>query len=354
MLRALLLCLATVLMPASALALGIKGINLTSWGHDRYGDASAKGTIDWARCLGATDVAITTENLVDPDTDEIRSPNNLAGPNDNLLAIIRYARSAGLRVTVKPHFISASSGDNLQYPVYSPRSVARFFGAYTRSLLRYAAIAAEGGAERLVIGTEMGGQITGAANYDHWAELIARIRRVFPGKLTYAAGVSATWPDSPSANEAAFVSFWPLLDEAGFNLYPRLTAKDELGTAELRRRFHKNDQGRDIVGQLRKLGRSAGVPVLLTETGFRSKDGALDDQGDWSTRGVPDQAVQANALGAELAVLAESGQGWLEGLFLWSAPVSGIASSTGFDFRSKEAEKVVRRSFGGRPPAACR
>jgi hypothetical protein len=354
MLRTLLLCLATVLVPASAWAFAVQGVNLTSWGHDDYGAASARATVDWARCLGATDIAIMTESIVDPDTDEIRTVEDLAGPDEDLLRIMRYARSAGLRVTVKPHYLSASSGDNLQYPIYTPRSMTRFFDAYSRSILRHAAIAAEGGATRLVIGTEMGGQITGRANHDRWALLIGRIRRVFHGRLTYAAGISATWPASPSANEAAFVSFWPLLDEVGINLYPRLTTKDGLSAAELRRRFHENDLGESIVAQMRSLGRSTGMPVLLTETGFRSKDGALDDQGDWNTGGTPNEAVQANALGAEIGVLGEAGRGWLEGMFLWNAPVSGPASRTGFDFRGKQAEKVVRRAFGGGSPSDCR
>ena len=72
-----------------------------------------------------------------------------------------------------------------------------------------ARIAAEEGAEMLSIGTEL----EKTTQRPEWRDIIAAVRPVFPGLLTYAAH---------NVEEAEAVPFWGRLDLIGVTLYPPL------------------------------------------------------------------------------------------------------------------------------------
>ncbi|HYD99208.1 MAG TPA: hypothetical protein VEH84_07485 [Alphaproteobacteria bacterium] len=354
-LRLALAACALVLAAGPAAAdLAVRGVSITSWGWDHYGDADAPEVLAWARCLGATDVALVTEIPVDTGADRMAPPGPTTGPNANLARMAAEARRQGLRVTIKPHHLNGETGGHLAHPAYAPADPAAFFAAYRESLLAHARIAAAAGAERLVVGTELGGQLTGAAMRPHWERLIAELRTVFPGRLTYAATTSTDWPDSPGANEAQFLAFWDLLDEIGLNVYPTLSTAPAPAAPQLAAAFRRNPKGADVVGPLQALAARWGRPALILETGFRSLAGGLSDSGDWRREGAPDPALQAAALEASLAVWSR--EPWLSGLFLWEveAVPELRRGETGFSFRGKPAEAAVRRWFAaGGVPAGC-
>lgn len=342
----LLITILFIALPSQAF--DVRSVAFTSWGTDSFGSEEAKRAVDWAKCLGASDVAFVTENYFDPRSDSIIDRHELSGPNGALLKLVHYAKARGLRVMIKPHYLNVQTGNNLAFPVYRPRRPDRFFASLSENIQRHAAIAAASQADRLVIATEMGGQITGYAYHDHWTTLIRTVRRIFSGNLTYAATVSTDWPDSESANEAAFVSFWPQLDEAGFDIYPTLTTQPDTSTGELIALHYRNDRGQNTVEHVRELVERVGIPVLFTELGIRSMAGTLGASGDWELKGGADQRIQANALEAAMTVWSREGVGWLLGINLWEIRINDYpgAGDTGYDFRGKLAEKVVGSWFG--------
>jgi hypothetical protein len=89
------------------------------------------------------------------------------------------------------------------------------------------------------------------------------------------------------------------------------------------------------------------MPIILTEVGYMSVDGANVLPGDWSRPGPIDLHEQADAYQA----LIESFQGrsWWRGIFWWSLdihPHQGGADDRGYSFHDKPAEAVVRQFFG--------
>jgi hypothetical protein len=343
--------------PGGGRAFEINGVVLNAFGWDGLGDSWTVETLTWIRCLGATDVAISTENSVSPDTDTVYNVKGHTGPNANLIKAIGNARALGLKVSLKPHYTNVQTGNNLQWPTYRPKNFSKFFSSYTANILAHARIAQSAGATRLVLGTEMGGQITGSSHYASWRTLIAQVRAVFKGTLTYASAFSAEW-SSPYADEASSVSFFPLLDEVGFNFYPNLTRNRGPTAPQLVRAFTLNDDGVSSLGHLATLAKKYQKPVILTETGFRSTANYWDS-GDWSTLYPPDPMAQLRLHTAEQTVLPPYGSSFLKGGFLWyAAPYYRTAENaplwdTDYIFRGKPTAALIKSIWlaGKGPPA---
>ena len=88
-----------------------------------------------------------------------------------------------------------------------------FFTTYERWITHYARMAESQHVAALCIGTEL---VHATLKHpDRWRELIARLRRVYTGRLTYAAN----W-----GQEFENITFWRDLDVVGLNsYYPLLT-----------------------------------------------------------------------------------------------------------------------------------
>lgn len=349
------LALVAGLLPApSAQAFEVNGVALTSWGYDGLKDPSGRDALRWIRCQGATDVAIVTENRVQTETGRVSSPSSHVVPGPSLSEAISYARSLGLKVTVKPHYLSSKTQDHLAYPAYQPPDIFAFFDSLRVNLLEHARLAEATGATRLVLGTELGGHLTGPEWRFMWQKIIREVRQVFHGSLTYSATVDTEWKTSRAANEAAFVSFWESVDEVGVNIYPKLSRAADPGIADLERAYRGNDAGDDVVAFVRALAARTNKPMLFMEHGFRSLGANYWDTGSWGDKGNRvDNQAQVKLLEASLNVWEREGAGWLKGVFLWEIHATMPQPDTqdwwdrGFVFRYKPAAEVVRRHFGG-------
>lgn len=352
--RAVILAAALLAAVLPAHAFEVNGVALTSWGYDGLKDPSGREALRWIRCLGATDVAIVTENAVDAATGRVYAPPGLVVPGPSLRDAVAHARSLGLRVTIKPHYQNSKTWDHLAYPPYQPPNMALFFDSLRASLLEHARLAEETGAVRLVLGTELGGHLTGPDWRFKWRGIIAEVRKVFHGSLTYSATIDTEWKRSTGANEAAFVSFWELVDEVGVNVYPKLTRAANPDVAELERAWRRNADGDDVVASVRAVAERTGKPVLFMEHGFRSLGGNYWETGSWGAKDNPtDDQAQVKLLEASLRLWQREGAGWLKGVFLWEIRATEPNPQTrdewerGFIFRGKPAAETVRRQFGG-------
>ncbi|MBF0187854.1 MAG: hypothetical protein HQL50_08000 [Magnetococcales bacterium] len=364
----LLVCTLSLPLPWHTADAGeIKGVTLTSWGYNALDEPSTVTTLKWLRCLGTTDIAISTENLITGPSATILNKWELTGPDKRLAVATRAARSMGMNVTIKPHYLLESSSDHLAYPAYKPYSWNIFFSNLTENVLAHARIAQSAGANRLVIGTEMGGHITGRKHRAKWSRLIRKVRTIFTGKLTYAATTSTIWPDSESANEAKYVAFWDLLDEVGVTVYPSLTKNQHPTKDQLKRAFFRNDEGHDSIAPLRELYTKTGKPVVVLEAGARSIKGNFWETGSWQgTSQTIDNDAQTKLLTASLEIwMVEMKKPWLTGLFLWEAMAYERHGEnrewwdTDYTFQHKPAMEVVKRFYapGGSPTPmepACR
>lgn len=279
---------------------------------ESVGDVSQTGANSIAFVITAyQETAGSAEVRVDPS----RTPSTQAVAN----AIVRAkSQSFPMAVTIKPHI---DLEDGTWRAEISPRDPAAWFASYRTFLFQWAELAAAMDVELFVIGTELAGTLE---HESLWRKLIADIRRVYDGEITYAA----SW------DEASLVPFWKELDIVGVNFYAPLSARLETG------RFEILTAWQPWIERLRLLHKKAGRDVLITEIGYRSIDGAGMHPNDFQREARVDFDEQADLYWGTLEAL--SANPWIRGVLWWNwLAVSSGDESVDYTPKNKPAEKEL-------------
>ncbi len=366
---------------------------LISWGGTDYYDPGETGleNIDNIVDMGAKNLDVQIHNGIDTDDDTVENDLEDSDQVADYERAIDYAKSKGLKVTIKPH-----SG-TLQNRDYYPDDPEKFWDSYESMLMDSARLAARKGAYMLVIGTELGGKLSSNefGSYDNcgrWRNMIASVRDTAPGvKLTYAATISSRY-DSLQANEATRVCFWDRLDYVGFDAYPDMNGIDTNATADdFHDRMFDNDRSLDdvdddgtadpifalsrfqelygvsdqdqvkyskfVLDGIRRKTRRPDLKVIYTEFGGASNETIFEYWG--TAEGDPvDLSAQRNAW--EGALRALEGNDWLEGIVVWQVLPFHEPSDTDddtwraeYDPTHKPAQTVICRYFSAGNDRDC-
>ena len=178
-----------------------------------------------------------------------------------------------------------------------------WFCNYTEFILHYARLAEECDIEILCIGTEL---FHPATRYPrHWREIIAQIRSVYSGQLTYAANFH---------EEYERIEWWDALDYIGIQAYFPLSEQERPNLSSLQRGWKKHGEA------LERFARKEGKLVLLTELGYRNDE--LSAREPWLWPGQIDRqqvevddALQAKCFEAFFTTCWN--EEWLAGAFIW-------------------------------------
>ena len=309
------------------------GITHVSWWHDEYGYPA--GT-DSRRALAATGAGwsglLTTWYMPHRTSNVIRPLADRSNSDDVVRRAIDELHALGLKVMLKPH---VDVEDGTWRAQIAPTDPGLWFESYAAFLDHYVALAAERRVEMLVVGTELA-SMSGSRYAGAWSTLIARTRARYPGLLTYAAnGVDP-------GDEFTSVPFWPQLDLIGLDAYTPLTDKTHPTRAELSAAWRRNRNGHDMVAAFSNLQRAHGKPLVFTEVGYRSGDGANRAPWDWGAAMAVDLAEQADCYAAFHEVWSRE-SAWMKGAFWWAWDVQAPgAGDTGYNPRGKPAEDVLR------------
>ena len=218
-----------------------------------------------------------------------------------VIRALRAARRAGLRVVLKPQLWARRFTGDIVFD--DTKDFLEWFQLYRRWLLHFARLAELHAADLLVIGTELGG-LTHREQEEAWRGLIADIRRVYAGPLTYAAHWDTEFEALP---------FWDALDYLGLNMYFPLVKDGEQPRAE-------SDRVAQFVAKVEGLSRKYNKQVLLTEVGFSSTtEAALKP---WEENGgALDTELQRRCY--EVIFQAFYRRPWVAGLYWWKWPSHG-------------------------------
>lgn len=220
----------------------------------------------------------------------------LWGESDaGLVETARLARARGVRTLLKPHLWVRRAWVG-QLEMRREADWQAFFGAYETFIVHYAALAQRERFEALAVGTELMRTTRRSAE---WRRIIARVRQVYGGPLTYCAA----W------NEVEAIDFWGDLDFIGVQAYYPLGAKPRPEPAEIRTAWAP------IATRLEALAVRTGRPIVFTEAGYKSLAGGLGAPWEWSTEGDLDLALQRDAYQALFDVFW--GRPWFGGTFIW-------------------------------------
>jgi hypothetical protein len=261
----------------------------------------------------------------------------------NAAAAVRKQR---LRLLLSLEHMSSPSGTWADGNQLARRTAVReFWDRTTRIAVHYALVGELVRAEVYSLGANMG-EVARTEPWtlgpdeqmiqekrEEWRQLIAKLRPIFRGGLTYSARFPA---------EAVMVSFWEELDFVGLHLFPRVSAEASPADEDIERVVRLE------LTQAVGLGIQWNRPVLLLEAGFPSR--AESWETPWIPRGPLDHAEQLRYFTVLSDVLTAGFDGaeMLAGIYLWNwhvDPLVGGAEDDGFTLQGKPVESVLPRFF---------
>lgn len=247
----------------------------------------------------------------------------------------QMARKHGIKTLLKPHIWLRNRSDGKWLSDIAMDNEAdwqSWFVHYRTFILHYAQLAEKNGIEALSVGAELHATVKLRPN--DWRKIIAEVRQVYRGQLTYCANWYQEFED---------VKFWDELDFIGIQAYFPLSEKENPTIDELKKGWQTH---MEAIEKIRKQYRK---PVVFTEIGYRSTPDAAIKPWEWmrSSSNVYSEAelqTQANCYEAFFQTFWN--KDWFAGAYIWKwFPTSGRGSDP-FTPQNKPAEKVMAKWYG--------
>ncbi len=249
--------------------------------------------------------------------------------DDRLEKTTRRAREMGLQVMYLPIVHLRHTGEDDWRGSLRPKDPNAWFSSYMDFILHYADLAQAWGVGIFSGGSEF---CSLEARESMWRWVFRNLRGRFAGYLTY----SFNWDHAEEAR------FQDMLDFVGMTAYWSLTKKNDPTLEEL------TDSWKKIRKDLEGLYRRLKKPIVFTELGYPSQDGANKDP--WNYVMNPDNvdlAEQADCLEAFARVFRDPG--FLMGVFFFDWFEKGGPRDSSYSPQGKPALEVIRRFFRRAP-----
>ncbi len=247
---------------------------------------------------------------------------------DGTREMIDLAHECGFKVMVKPHVWVHGYWVG-EFDLTTEEDWLLWESDYTRYILTYAHLAQETKAELLCIGTEY--KIATLRRPEFWAQLAKEIRKVYDGSITYASN----WDDFEQ------IKFWKELDYIGVDAYFPLAHGDNPDFDQIREGWNP------VKKRLKKLSDQYDKPILLTEYGYQSTNGALGNH--WEVaQGTEPLNFELQSRGYEALYQELWGEEWLAGGFLWKwhfSEEAGGLESGDWTPQGKPATEVIAKWY---------
>ncbi len=299
--------------------------------------------------LGATHVSFNPFGFMEaPDKPRVRmstiksEDSRWWGESDEgLRHYARLAQEAEMKVMLRPHIWLGSAVDSegntgwLQNVGFSSEEEwQEFFTSYRKLALHYARLAEATDIEWYSVGAEF--TRVSLEHPQFWRDLIAEIRAIYSGKLTY----SANW-----WMEAEGIEFWDDLDAIGIQAYMPLAQTENPSPKALREGWQKYLEACD------RLSRRTGRPIVFTEIGYRSTTDAAMEPWDWSGNGELCLETQTACYRAAFEALKD--REWFGGMYWWKYHADPCSSTkpvsprrlTSFSFQNKPAGEILAEEY---------
>lgn len=320
----------------------INGFDYSSYNAGEFSSAAGAQSMQSLAATGANSVSLVVTQYVQNVSDINIEPTSATESDASVEQAIAEAQAQGISVTLDPHLDIA---DGTWRAYLDPSNVAQFFANYQAMIVHYAEIAQATGVGMLVIGTEME-SLSGSAYESYWDNLIAAVRQVYSGKLTYASG----W------DETANVSFWNKLDVIGADAYVPVTSETDPTLQQLEAGWttvSSNSYAASVMDNMSPLAFYESMsaeydkPLLFTEIGYQSVNDTNQLEGAFGTSNWVDFQQQSQALQAFFTIFSQNGGNWFDGAYLWNweANPAGVEAND-FSPQGKAALNIVDYWYG--------
>ncbi|GER58228.1 hypothetical protein ULMA_03360 [Patiriisocius marinus] len=271
--------------------------------------------------------------IKDLETPEIMHNTDRQWFGETKAGIMQYARmlqKQNISVMVKPQ-IWIWRGEFTGYlKMDSEEKWKQLEDSYTAFILTYAEAAQEVNAEIFCIGTELEQFINHRPEY--WSTLISEVKKVYKGKLTYAAN----W------DEYKRVPFWKELDYIGVDAYFPISESKTPSVEEAKKGWQNWKKELFEVSTIHER------PIVFTEYGYRSVDFAGKEP--WkSDRSMPGINMEAQTNLTKALIEELYPESWFKGGFIWKWFIEhdkvGGAENNQFTPQNKPVEEELKRYF---------
>ncbi len=249
---------------------------------------------------------------------------------EGVTSTAKYFHDQGIKVMIKPQIWVWHGEFTGTINMESEADWKAFETEYEKFILEFAQVARDTKAEMFCMGTELNKFVMARPAF--WKKLIAKVRKVYPGKLTYAEN----WDTFEK------VPFWEALDFVGVDAYFPLSKEKTPTIAEFKEGWQAHKAA------LKALSERTDKEILFTEYGYRSTSYAGKEpwNSDHNKRDV-DLEAQSNGLAALFDEFWQ--ENWFAGGFLWKwfdnhDNVGGLDDPF-FTPQNKPAEQVVRQHY---------
>lgn len=289
-----------------------------------YGSDASAQSLRKLKDLGVDWISLMPFGFHRGDADLSFGGDRVWETDESLTAATKQAHALGIKVLLKPHVWGRAEQ---RMETWSDAEWRKWFDDYTRFAQHYATIARDAKVDAFCIGNE---QKIASRHEQEWRRIIARIRAIYKGPLTYGANF----------DEVFDIAFWDALDWIGVSGYFPLTPDASPDRATLVRAWQP------ILAQLEQLATREKKAVLFTEVGYRSAKGAAWRQWEIPRDAASDLDAQRNAYEAFFETVWP--KPWVAGAYPWkwfSYPDHGRRDGNDYDLEGKPAEEVVRRGY---------
>ena len=243
----------------------------------------------------------------------------------------------GFNVMLKPHVWLSNTDNGVWRSDINMSTQDKWdlwFQDYTAHILYYAAMAESFNIKLFCIGTELHTSVL--EQPEHWQQLIAKVRKIYSGKLTYAANWNQEIKDIP---------FWDALDFIGIQAYYPIAENENPELPELENGWKQH------MSTLEALHLKHNKPILFTELGYKSTTDAGIKPWEWNTLGNRFHkkiSKRTQALCYQAFFNTVWKESWLEGVHFWewqSRITDTDGNNNAFLVQGKPALNVVAKEF---------
>jgi hypothetical protein len=251
------------------------------------------------------------------------------GESDEGISITtQLARKAEIHSLLKPHLWVSKSWPG-EIRMKSDTAWQRWFRLYEKFIVHYAELAEKNKIEIFCIGTELHQTL----REKEWRAIIKNVRKVYKGKLTYAANFNKEFEE---------VMFWDALDYIGIQAYFPLAKNEKHTLGDLRSGWQNH------LVAIERIQKKYSRPVIFTEIGYRSDTRAAIEPWTWPSEkstAVPSEQAQADCY--HIFFQSVWNKEWLAGAYFWKWYPHGTGRLNEVDFtpQGKLAEKVMTENF---------
>ena len=296
----------------------------------REGSAFHRENLEAIRDLGVDSIQIVVPRAMETihATAISAADATLTPSRRSLEQAVAAARRLDLQVFLFPIVFVRQLEEGEWRGVLAPSDWDAWWESYRAFILEEARWAAAHQVAIFSVGSEL---LSTEPMEDRWRQLLADVRRIYPGQVTY----SANW------DHLEVIGFADALDFLGMNAYfevgdtaptlPGLLTRWQAPLATVNAWQARHDK-----------------PVVVTEVGYPSRRGGTVDPWNYLAQGPADAEEQD--LGYQAFILAWQDQPWLAGTYFymwWDDPADG---GRGYTPRGKPAARTLSRWYTSHEP----